>query len=74
MLMSIAVITDEDIIQEFRELTMLTPIVIRTVQAAMDVMQQYSLYLESADVPIQLTRVCSSIDAAIAKQEKRPRY
>ena len=43
---------------------------IKEVQAAMDVMQRHSLYLENTDVAIQLSRVCSSIDAAIAQQEK----
>ena len=34
---------------------------IKEVQVAMEVMQLYSLRLQSTDVAIQLTRVCSSI-------------
>ena len=37
----------------------------------MDMMQWYSLYLESTDVAIQVTKVCSSIDAAIVQQKKQ---
>ena len=44
---------------------------IKEVQAAMDVMQRYSLYLESTDVAIQITKACSSIDAAIVQQKKQ---
>ena len=41
---------------------------IKEVQSARDMMQRYSLYLESTDVAIQLTNVCSSI-----AQQNRPR-
>ena len=44
---------------------------IKEVQAAMDVMLRYSLYLESADVAIQVTKVSSSINAAIVQQKKQ---
>ena len=44
---------------------------IKEVQAAMDVMQRYSLYLESTDVAMQVTKVCSFIDAAIVQQKKQ---
>ena len=43
----------------------------KEAQAAMDVLQRYSLCLESTDVAIQVTRVCSFIDAAIAQQKKQ---
>ena len=37
----------------------------------MDVIEQYSLYLESTDAAVQVTKVCSSIDAAIVQQKKQ---
>lgn len=47
------------------------PPAIKGIQAAMDVMQQYSLDPESTDVAIQLTRVCSSVAAATRNTTKQ---
>ena len=44
---------------------------IKEVQATMNVMQRYSLYLDSTDVGIQVSKLCSSIDAAIIQQKKQ---
>ena len=77
-------ITDEDINEEYERSDVAdansddsevhdelrpTPCTIE-VQAAMDVSQWYSRYPESTDVAKQVTRACSSIDAAIAQQKK----